>query len=130
MMQKEIDIGVLSKQTNLPTSTIRFYEDKGLIHSIRRKGLRRQYPHDVIETLSLITIGKKSGLSLDEIKELFLCHSKISVNRGLLRKKIEELMVNLEHLQTALSTLKHIEQCPHEHHLSCQEFRKLLNIDW
>ena len=41
---QEIDIGVLSLQTEVSTATIRFYESKGLIKSIGRKGLRRQYP--------------------------------------------------------------------------------------
>ena len=40
-MMYSIDISKLSKKTGLPASTIRFYEEKNLIKSIGRSGLKR-----------------------------------------------------------------------------------------
>ncbi len=38
-----LDIGTLAKRSGLPTSTLRFYEEKGLIKSVGRNGLRRLF---------------------------------------------------------------------------------------
>lgn len=88
---QEIDIGILSLQTDVSTATIRFYESKGLIKSIGRKGLRRQYSEHTVETLLLIKLLKKSGLSLSEIGEVFIYHGKINIDRSLIDEKIEQI---------------------------------------
>lgn len=56
-----MDIGEVSKVTNLPPSTLRYYEDKGLIKSVGRVGLRRFFDSHVLNQLSLISLGRKVG---------------------------------------------------------------------
>jgi hypothetical protein len=41
--KKIMDITEVSKASGLPTSTLRFYEEKGLIQSNGRNGLRRLF---------------------------------------------------------------------------------------
>jgi DNA-binding transcriptional MerR regulator len=38
---KEMDIGEVARRCGLPSSTLRYYEEKGLIRSIGRRGLSR-----------------------------------------------------------------------------------------
>src|SRR5690242_5737449 len=38
----ELDIGDVARRAGLPVSTLRYYEEKGLIASVGRNGLRRQ----------------------------------------------------------------------------------------
>ncbi|MDQ8934414.1 MerR family transcriptional regulator [Acinetobacter rudis] len=123
---KEIDIGDLAKQTKLSTATIRFYETKGLIKSIGRNGLRRQYPIEVKQTLALVKLLKSGGVSLKEIEDIFLMKNTIKVNRETLDGKITEMKDKVIKLNTLIKTLEHIQHCPHEDHLSCPEFIKLL----
>ena len=74
MMGKNIlDIGEVAKRSGLPVSTLRFYEEKGLIASIGRNGLRRIFDASVLERLALITLGRNAGFSLEEI-----IHTQIS----------------------------------------------------
>ncbi|MGB3146448.1 MAG: MerR family DNA-binding transcriptional regulator, partial [Paracoccaceae bacterium] len=40
---KILDIGELSEAARLPASALRYYEELGLIQSIGRHGLRRQF---------------------------------------------------------------------------------------
>lgn len=40
---KLLDIAEVARRTGLPPSTLRFYEEKGLIASIGRRGLRRLF---------------------------------------------------------------------------------------
>lgn len=127
MKKTDIDIGELAKITQISPSAIRYYESKGFISPIGRKGLRRQYPIDTIQLIFLISLTKSSGLTLDEIKKLFFCNSKILVDRALLETKISELNNKIEELKSSLDVLKHIQQCPFEDHIKCPSFNALIN---
>ena len=52
-----MDINEVSKASGLPASTLRYYEEKGLIRSIGRNGLRRVFAESVLQRLSLIALG-------------------------------------------------------------------------
>ncbi|GAB5509583.1 MAG: MerR family DNA-binding transcriptional regulator [Hyphomicrobiales bacterium] len=62
----EYAIGELAREFKTTLRTLRFYEDKGLLHP-RRVGLQRIYSQQDRERLKLIVIGKRVGLSLEEI---------------------------------------------------------------
>ena len=66
-----MDIGEVSKTSGLPASTLRYYEEKGLIRSSGRNGLRRLFDAGVIAQLALISLGRNAGFSLDEIGAMF-----------------------------------------------------------
>ena len=62
-----ITIGRLAERTGVAVSAIRFYEEKGLIASIGRRGLRRLFDPGVLERLALIALGGAAGFSLVEL---------------------------------------------------------------
>ena len=63
-------ISELAQEFALTTRAIRFYEDKGLL-SPRRRGLARIYGERERTRIKLIQRGKRLGLALSEIRELF-----------------------------------------------------------
>ena len=65
-----MDISEVAKLAGVPASTLRFYEDKGLITSIGRRGLRRLFSANVLERLALIALGRAAGFSLNEIASM------------------------------------------------------------
>src|SRR5207244_12653319 len=67
----DLDIGEVAKRSGLPASALRFYEEKGLIRSVGRRGLRRLYDPAVLERLAMIALGQSAGFSLDDIARLF-----------------------------------------------------------
>lgn len=85
-----MDISEVAKATGLPASTLRFYEEKGLIQSTGRLGLRRLFSANVIERLALIALGRHAGFSLDEMGEMFTPEGP-DINRALLLAKADEL---------------------------------------
>jgi DNA-binding transcriptional MerR regulator len=85
-----MDISEVAKATGLPASTLRFYEEKGLIRSTGRLGLRRLFSANVIERLALIALGRNAGFSLDEIGEMFTPEGP-DINRALLLAKADAL---------------------------------------
>jgi len=62
-------IGDLSRRTGISVSAIRFYEEKGLIQSMRTGGNQRRFLRSDIRRLSFITIAQKLGLALSEIED-------------------------------------------------------------
>ena len=66
----EIFIGALSHRTGLPVSTIRFYDDNGLIQSNRNGGGHRRFERAQIRRVSFIIAAQKFGYTLPQIKEL------------------------------------------------------------
>lgn len=62
-------IGQVAKMFDLPISTLRYYDKEGLFPQMERvSGMRRFGEHE-IETLRVIECLKKSGLSIQEIKD-------------------------------------------------------------
>ena len=63
-----IPIGTLARRTGVAVSAIRFYEDKGLLRSLRTRGNQRRFLRSDIRRVSFILIAQKLGLGLAEIE--------------------------------------------------------------
>jgi MerR family redox-sensitive transcriptional activator SoxR len=63
-----ITIGQLSRRTGVAVSAIRFYEERGLLQSLRTSGNQRRFMRSDIRRVSFILIAQKLGLALAEIE--------------------------------------------------------------
>jgi MerR family redox-sensitive transcriptional activator SoxR len=63
-----LSIGELSRRTGLAVSAIRFYEERGLVRSLRTGGNQRRFARADIRRLSFALIAQRLGLSLAEIE--------------------------------------------------------------
>ena len=63
-----IAIGALAARAGVAASTLRFYEDQGLIRGSRSAGNQRQYPNETLRRVAFIRVAQSVGLSLDEIR--------------------------------------------------------------
>lgn len=125
---KELDIGEVAQRSGVPASTLRFYEDKGLIASIGRRGLRRQFDPRVLERLALIAVGRSAGFSLDEIARMLAPDGKPRIDRRMLAEKAEELDKKIRELCTIRNGLRHAAACPAPSHIECPTFRRILKL--
>lgn len=121
-----MDISEVAKRSGLPASTLRYYEEKGLIASIGRQGLRRLFDPAVLEQLSLIALGQAAGFSLDEIGQMFGPGGTPDIDRGLLAAKADQIDAMLKRLRAMRNGLRHAVQCPAPSHMQCPSFRRLL----
>lgn len=64
-------IGEAAERCDVPASTLRFYEKKGLIRSIRTEGNQRRYHQSMLRQVSVIKAAQTLGISLEEIEEVF-----------------------------------------------------------
>ncbi|MCF8710443.1 helix-turn-helix domain-containing protein [Rhizorhapis sp. SPR117] len=125
---KLMDIAEVAKRSGLPAATLRYYEEKGLIESLGRRGLRRTFDHDVLERLSLIALGQMAGFSLDEIEMMFGSRQRPHVDKALLAAKAEELTRTIRQLGALKNGLDHAASCPAPHHIECPSFQRLMKI--
>ena len=123
---RNLDIGEVAEQCGVPASTLRFYEEKGLIKSIGRRGLRRVFAAQVLERLALIALGRAAGFSLDDIALMFSPDGRLRIDRRLLAGKAEELDATIRKLTAMRDGLRHAAVCPAPSHLECPTFRRLL----
>lgn len=123
-----IDISQLSKKSGLPASTIRYYEEKNLIKSIGRNGLKRLFDTYVFEQLEFIALGQRAGFSLEEIQSMLTTKGRFEVNRQSLTERANEIAQRVKELIAIQRCLEHAAKCTAEKHSECPKFQKLLRI--
>jgi DNA-binding transcriptional MerR regulator len=123
---KFIDIAEVAQRSGVPAATLRFYEEKGLIASIGRRGLRRLFDASVLERLALIALGRAGGFSLDEIARMFAPDGRPRIDRRMLAAKADELEETIRRLAAMRDGLRHAAACPAPSHMECPTFRRLL----
>ncbi len=121
-----MDIAEVARRSGVPASTLRFYEEKKLIASVGRQGLRRTFDPRVLERLALIALGRSAGFSLDEIAGMFAADGRPKIDRRALAAKAEELDGTIRKLSAMRDGLRHAAVCPAPSHLECPTFRRLL----
>lgn len=124
---KFLDIGEVAARTGIKPSALRYYEEAGLISSVSRYGLRRQFPPEVLLQLKLIAMAKSAGFSLQEIGGMFGRNGMPDLPRNLLRRKAEHIDQQIAELTALRETLRHIADCPAPSHMECPTFRKLIH---
>jgi DNA-binding transcriptional MerR regulator len=123
---RDLDIGEVAERSGVPASALRFYEEKGLIASVGRRGLRRLFDTQVLERLALIALGRSAGFSLDEIALMFAPDGKPRLDRRMLAAKADELDTTIRTLSAMRDGLRHAAACKAPSHMECPTFRRLL----
>lgn len=123
---RDLDIAEVARRSGVPASTLRFYEEKGLIASIGRRGLRRLFDPGVLERLALIALGRAAGFSLEEIALMFAPDGRPRIDRQRLAAKADELDRTIRQLGAMRDGLRHAAACPEPSHMECSTFRRLL----
>lgn len=121
-----MDISEVVKRSGVPASTLRFYEEKGLIASIGRQGLKRRFAPYVLDQLALIALGRLAGFSLNEIAAIFTSDGQLNISRQTLLDKANEIDQMVKSLQAMSEGLKHAAVCPATTHMECPTFQGLL----
>ena len=121
-----MDIAEVARRSGVAASTLRYYEDKGLITSVGRDGLRRRFDPRVLDQLALIALGQAAGFSLKEIATMFSPDGKPSIDRQMLSAKADEIDTMVQRLAAMSKGLRHAAVCPAPSHAECPTFQRLL----
>jgi len=125
---KDMDIAEVSRRTGVPASTLRCYEEEGLIASTGRRGLRRLFDPAVLERLALIALGRAGGFALDEISAMLTRDGLDKMDRGRLDAKADELDRTIQRLTAIREALRHAARCPAARPMECPTFRRAIRL--
>lgn len=123
---KLLDISEVAKRSNLPASTLRYYEERGLIASVGRRGLKRIFTPGVLDILDAISLARWAGFSLEEIRDWISPEGAVQVDRGRLADRADEIEQLARRLQSLAQMLRHTAHCPAEDHFACPTFQRML----
>lgn len=106
----EYTIGELSRQLNIPASTLRYYDKEGLLpHMKRTEGGNRIFDDNSLSRLAMVECLKNSGLSLKDIKRFIdLCEegdSTIDARLELFQQQRSAVLAQIAQLKRTLNTL-------------------------
>ncbi|WP_353091049.1 helix-turn-helix domain-containing protein [Methylibium sp.] len=121
-----MDISEVARRAGVPASTLRYYEQRGLIASLGPQGARRRFAASVLEQLALIALGQAAGLSLDEVHAMLSPQGAPNIDRQVLAAKANEIDATVRQLRAMSRGLRHAAACPAPSHVECPTFQKLL----
>ncbi|MGQ2902719.1 MAG: MerR family transcriptional regulator [Neoaquamicrobium sediminum] len=115
-MREYYTITELTREFDISTRTLRFYEDEGLIAPVRRGRTRLFRPSDR-HLIRQIMRGKRLGFSINEIREIIQIYREPPGEVGQLKlmikrieEKREELRQKRRDLEDTLSELDNAEE--------------------
>ena len=100
MPDELLTIGELARRTARRTSSIRYYEEIGLLPEPVRVGGRRRYPEETVRTLTVVDTAQRAGLTLSEIHTLLTAapgdSAAIEELRVIAERKLPQLEATIE----------------------------------
>jgi MerR family redox-sensitive transcriptional activator SoxR len=110
-----MSIGAVAAQAGRRPSSIRYYEQIGLLPRPDRVSGRRVYGPDTVHTLAVIETGQRAGLTLDEIRTLLSAtdgdQATIERLRGVALRKLPEVRELIERTEIVRDWLEAAARC-------------------
>ena len=104
-----LTIGELAERGGVRTSTLRYYEDEGLLRPAGRKSGQRRYDESAVELLTVIRFCRALGFSLEEIRTL-LSEPRTTRKRTQWTSLVDEKLAELEGSIARAKAMKKILQ--------------------
>lgn len=126
-----MNIGEVSKLSDLNAKMIRRYEEEGIIpRAGRNLSGYRQYTEKDVHILRFVKRARELGFSMKDVKELLgLWKNKGRTSaqvKNIAHKHIQELEKKLSEIEGMLSTLKHlVKHCRGDHRPDCPILEEL-----
>lgn len=107
-----LTIGEVAGRANVAATTLRYYEQIGLISAPARAGGQRRYDESVIARLEVIRLCKSAGFALDEIQLLFADDAPgRPASRALAETKLSQIDSRIAELRRAREIIEWGMQC-------------------
>ena len=107
-------IGEVARQAHVATSTIRYYERRGLLSADARHSGQRRYQAETLRQLVFIGMMQDIGLSLDDIQTILYAPSADEW-KAIARRRLDTLDARITELQQARTLLAGVVRCPYDH---------------
>jgi DNA-binding transcriptional MerR regulator len=119
-----LSIGELSERTGVPSTTLRYYDELGLVQPTARAAGRRRYATSAVRDVSMIIFFREIGFSLADIGR-FIAGERLS-RRDMIDHKLAELAEQQHRIDVARTALEHGRRCPASDPLKCSRFWSII----
>lgn len=119
-----LSIGELSERTGVPATTLRYYDELGLVRPTARAAGRRRYAESTVRQVTVIVFFREIGFSLAEIRR-FLAGERQS-QQAMIDHKLAELAEQQHRIEVARTALEHGRQCPASQPTKCPRFWSII----
>jgi MerR family redox-sensitive transcriptional activator SoxR len=113
-MDELLTIGEVARRAGVATSTVRFYERRGLLHADARRSGQRRYRPESLRRLIFIGMLQDAGLSLDDITGV-LDAASVTEWKAIARERLTVLDAEIARLQRAREYLEGALLCRFDH---------------
>lgn len=111
-----LPIGEVAARLGLATSTLRYWEERGVLQPTARQSGRRLYGPEQLRRIALIQIWQESGMmSLDEIAIVLAGRTETGHWRDTIRGRMAAIDEQIDRLTQAKAYLAHYLSCPRDH---------------
>jgi DNA-binding transcriptional MerR regulator len=108
-----LSIGEVARRSGVAATTLRYYEDSGLLRPPNRVAGRRRYDQSVVTRLEIIALCKAAGFSLDEIRVLLTDDDPgRPASRSLAEAKLVDIDARMATLRRAREIIEWAMNCP------------------
>jgi DNA-binding transcriptional MerR regulator len=125
MSERTLPIGELAARTGVPATTLRYYDELGLVRPSTRDGGRRRYAESAVEEVGVILFFREIGFTLAEIGNFLAGEG--DGRRELIEQKLAELAERQHRIEVARTALEHGQRCPAGEPLKCSRFRTIID---
>jgi DNA-binding transcriptional MerR regulator len=112
-----LTIGDVSARAGVATSTVRYYERRGLLAADARVSGQRRYQPETLRTLVFIGMLQDAGLSLDDIDGV-LGAPDVGTWKAIAERRLEVLNDEIARLEHARTYLQGALLCRYDHPLT------------
>lgn len=109
-----LTIGDVARRAGVPTSTVRYYERRGLLPPDGRRSGQRRYRTESLRRLVFIGVLQDAGLSLDDITGI-LGAATVAEWKAIGRRRADALDAEIERLERARAYLQGALLCRYDH---------------
>lgn len=112
-------IGAVASAFDVPVSTLRYYDEIGLVSASHRRSQVRHYDRKALERLAYVQLWRLDAmLSIDHTTALIASTNREHRNE-LLQRSRDELADRMRRLGEAHDMLSHMMKCPYDDHEAC-----------
>ncbi|HEX3786473.1 MAG TPA: MerR family transcriptional regulator [Pseudonocardiaceae bacterium] len=120
-----LSIGELSERTGVPATTLRYYDELGLVQPVARAAGRRRYSASAVRDVGLIVFFREIGFSLAEIERFI--GSEPQYRQEMIDHKLAELAEQQHRIEVARTALEHGRRCPAGEPMKCSRFWSIID---
>lgn len=113
-MPELLTIGDVARAADVATSTVRYYERRGLLRPDARASGQRRYLTETLRRLVFIRMMQDIGLSLDDV-EVILRAATAAEWKAIAGRRLEAIDARIAELQEARVLLAGVLNCPYDH---------------